>query len=105
MTIWNPSALPYERFVKQQAKGISNIATLFELLTYIRLAKSTHEAHFIEELIKLLPDNAIQYDYEVELAVMIGKEARYVSVDKALDYVFGYFIWIIFWWIPIKQIK
>ena len=38
-----------------------------------------------------LPDNAIQYDYEVELAVMIGKEARYVSVDKALDYVFGYF--------------
>ncbi len=35
MTIWNPSTLPYERFVKQQAKGISDIATLFELLTYI----------------------------------------------------------------------
>ncbi len=45
MTIWNPSTLPYERFVKQQAKGISDIATLFELLTYIskrslRLIKS-----------------------------------------------------------------
>lgn len=38
-----------------------------------------------------LPDNAFQYDYEVELGVVIGKEARYVSVDKALDYVFGYF--------------
>ncbi len=38
-----------------------------------------------------LPDNAIQYDYEVELGVVIGKEARYVSVDEALDYVFGYF--------------
>ena len=38
-----------------------------------------------------LPDNAIQYDYEVELGVVIGKEARYVSVDDALDYVFGYF--------------
>ena len=38
-----------------------------------------------------LPDNAVQYDYEVELGVMIGKEARYVSVDEALDYVFGYF--------------
>jgi 2-keto-4-pentenoate hydratase/2-oxohepta-3-ene-1,7-dioic acid hydratase in catechol pathway len=38
-----------------------------------------------------LPDNAIQYDYEVELGVVIGKEARYVSVDEALDHVFGYF--------------
>ena len=38
-----------------------------------------------------LPDNALQYDYEVELGVVIGKEARYVSVDDALDYVFGYF--------------
>jgi 2-keto-4-pentenoate hydratase/2-oxohepta-3-ene-1,7-dioic acid hydratase in catechol pathway len=38
-----------------------------------------------------LPDNAVQYDYEVELGVVIGKEARYVSVDRALDYVFGYF--------------
>ena len=63
MTIWNPSTLPYERFVKQQAKGISDIATLFELLTYIRLAKTTHEARFVEQLIKLLPDNAIQDRY------------------------------------------
>ncbi|HXQ32400.1 MAG TPA: fumarylacetoacetate hydrolase family protein, partial [Anaerolineales bacterium] len=38
-----------------------------------------------------LPDNALQYDYEVELGVVIGKETRYVSVDEALDYVFGYF--------------
>jgi 2-keto-4-pentenoate hydratase/2-oxohepta-3-ene-1,7-dioic acid hydratase in catechol pathway len=38
-----------------------------------------------------LPDNAIQYDYEVELGVVIGKEARYVSVDEAPGYVFGYF--------------
>jgi 2-keto-4-pentenoate hydratase/2-oxohepta-3-ene-1,7-dioic acid hydratase in catechol pathway len=38
-----------------------------------------------------LPDNALQYDYEVELGVVIGKEARYVRVDEALDYVFGYF--------------
>jgi 2-keto-4-pentenoate hydratase/2-oxohepta-3-ene-1,7-dioic acid hydratase in catechol pathway len=38
-----------------------------------------------------LPDNAIQYDYEVELGVVIGKEARSVSVDEALNYVFGYF--------------
>jgi len=38
-----------------------------------------------------LPGNALQYDYEVELGVVIGKEARSVSVDEALNYVFGYF--------------
>ena len=31
-------------------------------------------------------------DYEVELAVVIGKEAKNIDEDKALDYVFGYFI-------------
>ena len=31
-------------------------------------------------------------DYEVELAMVIGKEAKNVTEDKALDYVFGYFI-------------
>ena len=31
-------------------------------------------------------------DYEVELALVIGKEAKNVSEDKVLDYVFGYFI-------------
>ncbi|MFK7801108.1 MAG: fumarylacetoacetate hydrolase family protein [Anaerolineae bacterium] len=37
-----------------------------------------------------LPSNAVQYDYEVELGVVIGKECRYVSEEDALDYVFGY---------------
>ncbi len=37
-----------------------------------------------------LPSNAVQYDYEVELGVVIGKECRYVSEEEALDYVFGY---------------
>ena len=31
-------------------------------------------------------------DYEVELAAVIGKEAKNVTEDKALNYVFGYFI-------------
>lgn len=31
-------------------------------------------------------------DYEIELAVVIGKEAKNVSEKTALDYVFGYFI-------------
>jgi acylpyruvate hydrolase len=29
-------------------------------------------------------------DYEAELAVVIGKSAKYVSEERALDYVFGY---------------
>lgn len=37
-----------------------------------------------------LPSNAEQYDYEVELGVVIRKECRYVSEEDALDYVFGY---------------
>ena len=37
-----------------------------------------------------LPSNAKSYDYEVELAVIIGKEARYVSEEDALEYIFGY---------------
>lgn len=37
-----------------------------------------------------LPPVATQYDYEVELGFVIGKPARNVSTDEALDYVFGY---------------
>jgi 2-keto-4-pentenoate hydratase/2-oxohepta-3-ene-1,7-dioic acid hydratase in catechol pathway len=35
-------------------------------------------------------DLATQVDYEAELGVIIGREARNVSVADALDYVFGY---------------
>ena len=32
----------------------------------------------------------VEYDYEAELVAVIGKTARNVSVEDALDYVFGY---------------
>lgn len=32
----------------------------------------------------------VEYDYEAELVAIIGREARNVSVEDALDYVFGY---------------
>jgi 2-keto-4-pentenoate hydratase/2-oxohepta-3-ene-1,7-dioic acid hydratase in catechol pathway len=38
----------------------------------------------------LIPRRSDQIDYEAELAVIIGKTAKYVSRDDALDYVFGY---------------
>lgn len=36
------------------------------------------------------PSITAKVDYEAELAVVIGKEARLVSEENALDYVFGY---------------
>jgi 2-keto-4-pentenoate hydratase/2-oxohepta-3-ene-1,7-dioic acid hydratase in catechol pathway len=37
-----------------------------------------------------LPKLSNQVDYEAELAVVIGKTARYVPRERALDYVLGY---------------
>ncbi|PBB97815.1 fumarylacetoacetate hydrolase family protein [Mesorhizobium sp. WSM3862] len=38
----------------------------------------------------LIPRGSVNTDWEVELGVVIGKTAKYVSEDDALDYVAGY---------------
>ncbi len=38
------------------------------------------------------PKSSDQFDYESELAVVIGRKARHVAVEDALDYVAGYSI-------------
>jgi len=38
----------------------------------------------------IVPRNSTKLDWEVELGVVIGKKAQYVSEDKAIDYVAGY---------------
>lgn len=38
----------------------------------------------------LIPRTSVKTDWEVELGVVIGKTAKYVSEDEALDYVAGY---------------
>ncbi|PRY86884.1 fumarylacetoacetate hydrolase family protein [Donghicola tyrosinivorans] len=38
----------------------------------------------------VIPKNSVKSDWEVELGVVIGKDASYVSEDDALDYVAGY---------------
>jgi 2-keto-4-pentenoate hydratase/2-oxohepta-3-ene-1,7-dioic acid hydratase in catechol pathway len=38
----------------------------------------------------VLPSASRQVDYEAELAVVIGRSAKNVKVDRAYDYVFGY---------------
>jgi 2,4-didehydro-3-deoxy-L-rhamnonate hydrolase len=37
-----------------------------------------------------IPKNSVQTDWEVELAVVIGKRAKYVSKENAYDYIAGY---------------
>lgn len=38
----------------------------------------------------MIPRNSVKTDWEVELGVVIGREARYVDEKNALDYVAGY---------------
>lgn len=37
----------------------------------------------------IIPSDAKEVHYEAEMVIVIGKEARHVSKEKALDYVFG----------------
>lgn len=39
-----------------------------------------------------LPFNSLENDYEAELVIVIGKKAKRISKEEALDYVFGYCI-------------
>ena len=39
-----------------------------------------------------IPKNSQKSDWEVELGVVIGKEAKYISEDQAQDYIAGYCI-------------
>jgi 2-keto-4-pentenoate hydratase/2-oxohepta-3-ene-1,7-dioic acid hydratase in catechol pathway len=38
----------------------------------------------------LIPKRSDQIDYECELAIIIGRDAKHVSRERAMDYVFGY---------------
>lgn len=37
-----------------------------------------------------IPENTRKLDYEVELAIVIGKEAKNITKEEALNYVYGY---------------
>ncbi|WP_295796698.1 fumarylacetoacetate hydrolase family protein [Mucilaginibacter sp.] len=38
----------------------------------------------------IIPKNSVKTDWEVELAIVMGKKASYVSEEDAMDYVAGY---------------
>lgn len=54
--------------------------------TFLRTARSItgHGQNIIR------PNGSPLHDYEGEIALIIGKNARHVSEDDALDYIFGY---------------
>jgi acylpyruvate hydrolase len=57
--------------------------------TFVKL---THSVVGHEEEVAYPAGVTAKLDYEVELGVVIGRAARDVSVDEALDHVFGYTI-------------
>ena len=38
----------------------------------------------------VIPKNSKKTDWEVELGIVIGKKAQYISEDKSFDHIFGY---------------
>ena len=40
----------------------------------------------------IIPKNSKKTDWEIELGIVIGKKAQYISEDKSYDHIFGYCI-------------
>lgn len=55
-------------------------------------SKVAHPAIGHEDFIDSHPGVTAELDYEVELAVVIGKEGKNISKEEAQDYIFGYTI-------------
>lgn len=72
------------RFKKEAFKGERPYAVYF--------SKRVNEAVADGEPIQAHADLVDSLDYEVELAVIIGKDARHVAPEQAKDYIFGYTI-------------
>jgi 2-keto-4-pentenoate hydratase/2-oxohepta-3-ene-1,7-dioic acid hydratase in catechol pathway len=73
--------LNYRDHVAETGKTVTAKPALFA-----RFAGS--QVGHLQPLIK--PKVSDEFDYEGELAVIIGKEGRYIPADRALEYVAGY---------------
>lgn len=73
--------LNYRRHVEESGMTIPTLPVLFSKFSNTIAAPG-------EEIV--LPVNAVEYDYEAELGVIIGKRAKSVSEQDALNYVLGY---------------
>src|ERR1051326_3105258 len=73
--------LNYRRHANETGAAIPETPILFSKFNNTLAASCQQET---------LPKVAEQYDYEVELGVVIGRQAADVPVDRALHYVMGY---------------
>jgi 2-keto-4-pentenoate hydratase/2-oxohepta-3-ene-1,7-dioic acid hydratase in catechol pathway len=73
--------LNYRRHVEESGMAIPTLPVLFSKFSNTIAAPG-------EQIV--LPANAVEYDYEAELGVVIGKQAKNVSEQDALKYVLGY---------------
>ncbi len=71
-------------YAKHAAEANLPIPTTPVLFSKFNNALAAHQ-----EIIEL-PKNGEKFDYEAELVIVIGKTAKNVSEEDALDYVFGY---------------
>lgn len=73
-------------------KGI-NFGTEVSLIDrYALFLKATSSVVGASEGVQIHHDDGRRTDHEVELALVISKTARNVSIEDALDYIAGYFI-------------
>ncbi len=87
---------PIERPGKYMAIGM-NYAKHLEEADLLGVARSKHQTWFNKQTSciagpfdEIEPGVTEQLDYEVELAAIIGRPAKAVGRDEALDHVFGY---------------
>jgi 2-keto-4-pentenoate hydratase/2-oxohepta-3-ene-1,7-dioic acid hydratase in catechol pathway len=73
--------LNYRRHAIESAMAIPTTPVLFSKYSNTIAAPG-------EQIV--LPANAVEYDYEAELGVVIGRRAKNVSEQDALSYVLGY---------------
>jgi 2-keto-4-pentenoate hydratase/2-oxohepta-3-ene-1,7-dioic acid hydratase in catechol pathway len=89
---------PIERPGKYLAIGM-NYAKHVEEADKLGVARASHQVWFNKQTTCLSgpydpiePGLTEKLDYEVELGLVIGKRAKNVTQDAALDYIFGYFV-------------
>ncbi len=73
--------LNYRRHALESGMAIPTLPILFSKFSNTIAAPG-------EQIV--LPTNAVEYDYEAELGVVIGRRAKHVSQQDALNHVLGY---------------
>jgi 2-keto-4-pentenoate hydratase/2-oxohepta-3-ene-1,7-dioic acid hydratase in catechol pathway len=73
--------LNYRRHAEESGAQVPEVPILFSKYNNALIGSG--------EVIRI-PEGELRVDYEVELAVVMGKTAKYVSPEQALQYVLGY---------------